>query len=461
MHLASRGPLPCCRCPPCPPQPVATAPPLQAKPTPLWDPHPLLQAVPTHNYIAGLAAHAVQGAVGQPAGLAALAPDSQPLPHLGPRVITIALPAQADPHVAAKRVSEELRCQHLLHTAPPAANGPAASAAMPACLPDEFAAAQAAASWRPRHGWAAKDTQQWRQLATLANLPQPHCLIMLEPGQELGSLQCEAGSAAKAAQLTVAAWDRLAADLGARGLRHRPGLLAGLLQAADTMAAVAADITLLPLADTSGDSTGVPSLGLCCATLAMEAAAASPVAAQALLAVQSPAGAWSWVQEYASAHATSAAAQAHLGSWLPGERCWLVALLQQAALVQLRITSAVPSVESGWNVCSFLRPPAAAGFDSTVLLLVAPRKRCSTLPSLPRAAVAAAVAAAPRAQLAWGPLEVRQVLAGRHGCQLLAVADMEGEVEETCARLMAALSSCCSTSIVVLPVDQWRRWEGL
>lgn len=261
-----------------------------------------------------------------------------------------------------------------------------------------------------------------------------------------------------AAQLSTVAWDALSSRLQASGLQQQPGLLTGLLRTADTMAAVAADVALLPLADTSGPSCGVASLGLYCAAVVTEAAAASPAAAQDLAAVQTPAAAWSWVQQYAAEHPASAAALAHLASWLPAEREWVAALLQQSAAVQLSRASAVPTVAAGWGTCSFLRPPAAAGSASLTVLLVAPRAECATLASLPQAELVAAVAqAAAGAQLEWGPLEVRQTLASRRGCQLLAVDGMQAAPEEVWRALLGAIAACCPASAVVVPVDGWRR----
>lgn len=146
-----------------------------------------MQAAATHSRVAQLVAEAASGSVRPAAGLAALAPDELPLPHLGARVSVIQLPAAADAAVAAQRSAEVLSRQHLLHAVPPAAHGAAVTLAVPLCPPSELPVAQAAAATRPRHGWSANQTQQLRQQATLAHLPQAHCLVVLQPGQELRS----------------------------------------------------------------------------------------------------------------------------------------------------------------------------------------------------------------------------------------------------------------------------------
>ena len=95
----------------------------------------------------------------------------------------------------------------------------------------------------------------------------------------------------------------------------------GLLLVAETAAAVAADVALLPLADTSGDNRSVASMGLYFARVVATAAEGEAAAAAALEAFTTPESAWRWLQQHAAARLDAAQlfacpkALAHVATW--------------------------------------------------------------------------------------------------------------------------------------------------
>lgn len=424
-------------------------------------PHPMLQAaddcVATHARLAAAAAQAVGGTLLPATGLAALALDSQPLPHLGCRSTGIQLLAGVDADEAAAAAAGVLQQLHILHLAAPAADGPAVTLTTPQCPPADFAVAAAAAPQHARHGWSAASGGRLRESAALRHLAQPHAFVLVPHGQALTDLQLPAGSPAAAALIGSQAWDDVGARLRALPAPCRDQLapMPGLLLVADTVAAVGADVALLPLSDPCGPTRGVASMALCAAHTACAAAAGSPAALQELSSVTAPAEAWQWVQRHGTRCASDETAQQQLSGWRPAERAKLLTLLRSAGAIQLDAGCAAPRVALGWGSLSFLQPPTRG---CTPMLAAAMAKR-TALPTLNLQELADGLQVA-GLQLAGGPLEVRQTVASRSGSQLIWVSGLDASNDEAQQALQLAVVAAAGRPCLVVPLDTWIRCAG-
>lgn len=297
---------------------------------------------------------------------------------------------------------------------------------------------------QPRHSWAATSSHDLRRKATPAHLPLPNAIVFLLPGEQLVALNAQLGTPLAAVQRLAAAWEQLQRDVQRAGVGSA-SRLPGALLAADTAAAALAQLGLLPLAD-AGAGAGLLVLGLYAVQVVLAAAAGIATAAAELSQLRSPAQAWDWLARHAAAHASSPTALQHLAGWTAEHRSLASWVLAGAATVQLVPGVALPLVASGWQDRSWLaRLPVGC-----CLVLAAPAAKGSQLPALDTTAVVAAAAAA-GCQLVLGPLEVREKLSSRSGCQLLALQLRVGSLTDLLQHLASASSAAC----LMVDVTSW------
>jgi hypothetical protein len=239
----------------------------------------------------------------------------------------------------------------------------------------------------------------------------------------------------------AAAWRRLIDTLPV-SIRNSPDAGAGLLLAADTLAALLARSALLPLAD----PCGVPRVGLLAAEVAAAAASASPAAAAQLPSIGTPAAALAFLAQRVTTEHLSAASGMLSPPWQAAAASDVVRQLQH---VQLDPALGVPVVVSGWHLHSFVRHIPAG----SICLAVFPSARLQKAPVLDLDAVEEVL----QGCLCWGPAELPEVLVSRVGTQLLAVqpSRVAAQAVAVSAEALTALAACSATPALAVDVTSW------
>ncbi|PSC76535.1 hypothetical protein C2E20_0762 [Micractinium conductrix] len=385
--------------------------------------------------------------------------------HLGVCASSISLSdGAAAPEEEAAQAAAALSTAGVLYAAPPEACGQAVTWVSSACKVAEGARARASAPLRPRHGWAAASGAELRLQASAAHLPLANAVVILHRGQVLASLDAQPGTPLAAVQRAAAAWAELHDFAKQRGVAS-PGQLCGALHAGDTLASLASQLVLLPLADQGG----FPALGLYTTRVVLTAAASSPAAAAALAQLSLPGQAWRWVQEHATQHAADPAALEFLGGWSAAHRSLAISVVSGSTSVGLADSAALPIVRQGWGPSSWLAHLSAAADPGCVLLLAAPSAKRGKLPVLSPAAVELA-ASAQGYSLTFGPSELPQTLNSRSGCQMIALAPRSGggggggsgggsggNGDGRLARLLNEFAATSHTPCLVVDVSSWHR----
>jgi hypothetical protein len=365
-----------------------------------------------------------------------------------------------------------------------------------------------------RHGYAASskaDVQQAQRTATAAQMPLATTVVLLaahDPADLLHLESCsdpaDIGPAAAPAdtsadglelqslqqeeQLLAMVWCCTSAWNSVLGVAMAAGItsqqhLGALLLLADTFAAVAAQLTLLPLADVSHAHGGRPHIALLAVESVLSAAAADPAVMNALKTLKpgSPAAAaWQWWQAHgtaaAAAAATAAAAadpaadagaetyddddvgssHAHLAA---PDRQWLCELMAAASSVSVAAGCALP--------CELQTLPAAASLSSVyrfsskqhLLLAAVPLSKngSSILRSEEQLGELDGKLSNAGSSLCCSPMHIRQRLNSRAGCVFLSVAmGPELLAAQEGSWLLPLLQHLGGDGYVVVDATDWR-----